>query len=373
MKKVIIYGAVLVGAIFLVSFGLFLNTKPSTMPLEESNFLECETPTSSGWKTNFEEYIVSPSEFLSGGPGKDGIPAIRSPKFVTVEVASDFLIDDEMVLGLVHNGDSKAYPIQIMVWHEIVDDIVGGDPLLITWCPLCGTGIAFDRVIDGITYCFGVSGMLYNSDLVMYDQQTESWWSQALGTALVGDMAGTELNIIPITMTSWGSWKNLHPDTKVLSRETGYSRPYGENPYSGYEESGNIWFPVSNVDDRLFAKDIVTGLTIDGNSKAYPHEELVKTVIVNDELGGQSIVVIWNPDLEDASIFSRVINGQVLNFEYDNINKTMLDDETGSNWSLAGMATAGQMAGKQLSQIPAFRSFWFAWVAFYPETELYRA
>ncbi|MFQ6130273.1 MAG: DUF3179 domain-containing protein [Candidatus Hadarchaeaceae archaeon] len=366
MKKVMIYGAVLAGAVFLVSWGLFLNTKP----YRGTNFPECETPTSPGWKTNFEEYIVSPSEFLSGGPRKDGIPAIHSPKFVTVGAASDFLSDDEMVLGLVYNGDVKAYPIQIMVWHEIVNDVVGGDPLLITWCPLCGTGIAFDRVIDGQAYCFGVSGMLYNSDLVMYDHQTESWWPQVLGTALVGDMAGTKLNPIPITITSWGSWKNLHPDTQVLSRDTGYSRPYGDNPYPGYEQSESIWFPVSNTDNRLFAKDIVTGLTIDGSSKAYPHEELAKMVIVNDEVGGQSVVVIWNPNLEDANVFSRTIDGRALNFEYDNINKTMLDNETGSSWSLGGRATVGQMAGKQLDQIIAIRSYWFAWVAFYPGTEI---
>jgi hypothetical protein len=332
---------------------------------------ECESSTSPAWRTNLEKYTVSPSEFVSGGPGKDGIPAILNPKFVTVEAANDFLSDDEMVLGLVHEEVPKAYPIQIMVWHEIVNDVVAGDPLLITWCPLCGTGIAFDRIIDGQAYCFGVSGLLYNSDLVMYDHQTESWWPQVLGTALVGDMVGTKLKFVSITIASWGDWKNLHPDTQVLSRDTGFSRPYGANPYPGYEQSESIWFPVSNTDERLFAKDIVTGLRIDGSSKAYPHMKLAREVVVNDEVGGQSVVVVWNPSLEDARAFSRVVDGRVLNFEYDNSIQTMIDNETGSSWSLEGIATAGQMVGKQLNQIHAIRSFWFAWVAFYPETEIY--
>ena len=177
------------------------------------------------------KYIVHPNKLLSGGPPKDGIPSIDRPKFISAQDANKFLNDNELVLGIDLNGDKKAYSFQILVWHEIVNDIVAGKPVAITYCPLCGTGIAYERTINNEPVEFGVSGLLHNSDLVMYDRKTDTLWGQINGKAIIGELTGMRLKQVPIDTVTWGDWKKLNPDTKVLSRETGFIRSYGRSPY----------------------------------------------------------------------------------------------------------------------------------------------
>jgi Protein of unknown function (DUF3179) len=190
---------------------------------------------SAGWKTDFARHSVPLREFQSGGPGKDGIPALDRPRFVRVAEAS-FLRPREPVIALMLAGRARAYPLQILTWHEIVNDVVAGVPVAVTFCPLCNTAIAFDRRVEGRTLSFGTTGNLRNSDLVMYDRQTESWWQQFGGEGVVGRYAGTRLRTQPVRIVAWRSFRAQHPDGLVLSRNTGYSRPYGENPYAGYDD-----------------------------------------------------------------------------------------------------------------------------------------
>ena len=189
------------------------------------------TQGQAGWRTDFSRYTVPLDEIVSGGPPKDGIPAIDRPRFVSVSQADDWLSPREPVVLVIKGGQAKAYPLQILIWHEIVNDIVGGAPVAVTYCPLCNTALAFDRRVDGMLLDFGTTGRLRYSDLVMYDRQTESWWQQATGEAIVGKFAGRKLEQVNAPLVSWGTFKRSSPNGLVLSRETGFDRPYGDNPY----------------------------------------------------------------------------------------------------------------------------------------------
>jgi hypothetical protein len=190
------------------------------------------------------KYIVDPAA-LAVGASKDGIPSIDKPKFISVEEADRYIQDNELVLALTYKGTERVYPLQIMVWHEIVNDTIANDPVLITYCPLCGSGIAFERRIEGEEVEFGVSGKLYNSNLVMYDRKTNSYWTQIDGLAIAGELSGTKLKSLPMDTVVWRDWKGKHPDSEVLSQETGFLRSYGRDPYGSYYEDSFVWFPKS--------------------------------------------------------------------------------------------------------------------------------
>ena len=277
------------------------------------------------------KYIVHPNKLLSGGPPKDGIPSIDNPKFVSAEEANKFVRDDELVLGINLNGDKRAYPFQILVWHEIVNDIVNNNPVAVTYCPLCGTGIAYERTINNEPVEFGVSGLLYNSDLVMYDRKTDTLWDQVTGRAIIGELTGMRLKQVPIDTVTWEDWKKLHPDTKVLSRETGFIRSYGRTPYGDYDTSRSIYFPVENEDLRLHPKEVIFGVEINGRYKAYTEEDLKKLGKIEDTFNGANLIV------------ERSESG-IVTVKNKDINEDI---------------------------IPV-RSFWFAWFAFHPDTELYK-
>ena len=275
---------------------------------------------------------IPESEILHGGPPRDGIPAIDKPVFVAADAAV-FLHPEQRVLGVVRNGIAKAYPISILNWHEIVNDQFGEEGIVVTFCPLCGTGMAFTADINGQRRSFGVSGLLYNSDVLLYDRGTESLWSQLLMEAVSGPMRGTRLTFIPTTHTTWADWRKRHPDTLVLSTETGYSRNYQRDPYMGYERSDQTFFPVPGASKRFHAKEFVIGIAVDGAVKAYPFSELARAQTpFQDTLGGQPVTI-----------------------EYDDEHRTgrVLD-------------TTGQ-------ELPSVMAYWFAWSAFYPDTAVYSA
>jgi hypothetical protein len=201
-------------------------------------------------RTDFTLATVDLAEIISGGPPKDGIPSIDDPKFVPVAEVDD-LVPQEPVLSLVLAGDARAYPLRVMMWHEIVNDVVAGTPVTVTYCPLCNTGIVFDRRLDGRTLDFGTTGKLRYSDLVMYDRQTESWWQQFGGEAIVGELAGRSLSMLPSRLESWESFRARAPKGRVLVPNDPHSRAYGSNPYVGYDQASRPFLFSGTLPDKV--------------------------------------------------------------------------------------------------------------------------
>lgn len=313
-----------------------------------------------------EKAIVPLDKIVGGGPPRDGIPSIDNPKFISIKDAN--LQDGEFVLGLNINGDVRAYPLQILVWHEIVNDVVGGEPVAVTYCPLCFTNQVFKRIVGGEAVEFGTSGKLYNSNLVMYDRGTESLWSQALGQAIAGEHAGLKLERVPFDVAYWGDWKQLYPQSKVLSADTGFGRPYGADPYGDYYASSEIYFPVENQDDRLGPKEIIIGLENGGTYRAYRLQQIEDEHVINDSIGDRHVMLAsLYPFI--ARAFDRTVNGEVLDFEYREGRIT--DRQTSSVWNFEGVAVQGEMKGMRLERLPFDQGFWFEWAAFHPGTELH--
>lgn len=340
------------------------------------------------WRTDFSKHTVPLEEIVSGGPPKDGIPAIDEPSFVSVREADRWISESEPVIVVEQGGDARAYPYQILIWHEIVNDVVGGLPLAITYCPLCNTALVFDRRHDGRVLDFGTTGRLRHSDLVMYDRQTESWWQQATGEAIVGTFAGDRLSFHPAQTTSWADFKRAHPRGRVLSKETGYDRPYGRNPYVGYDSGrGPIErFFSKEGDDRLPAMERVAAVTLGDSHVAYPFSALREERAINDEIAGQPVVVLWaagtssalddrtvagGRDVGTSGVFKRTLNGETLTFEAGEGGR-FVDTESGSIWDITGRAIGGSLAGRRLEPIPHGDYLWFAWAAFRPDTDIRR-
>ena len=325
------------------------------------------TSTLTIMETNGLKHVIPLDKIKSGGPPKDGIPSIDDPKFAEVE-GSQFVRDSDVVIGLEINGDARAYPLFILVWHEIVNDNVGGVPVAVTYCPLCYTNQVFERVINGQEVEFGTSGKLYNSNLLMYDRLTDSYWSQGLGYAVTGDLTGTALKILPFDVITWGDWKKLHPDTVVLTTDTGHLRSYATDPYGDYYTDPRIIFPVDNMDDRMHPKEIILGFFEDGIYKAYKQNDVETFTVINDDIGNTSLMLM-SLFSQNSRAFDRNLDDQVLEFEF--VDGKILDTKTQSEWNYDGLAISGLLEGSQLTRLPMSPGFWFEWVAFHPETEVW--
>lgn len=342
---------------------------------------------SSEFKTDFTKHTVPYAEIFSGGPPKDGIPAIDAPKFVSVSDADAWLKPNEPVILVEQNGDARAYPLQILTWHEIVNDTVGGVPVIVTFCPLCNTAIAFERTVNGRVLDFGTSGRLRYSNLVMYDRPTETWWQQATGEAIIGELVGTQLNFVPASIIAWSDFKNAQPNGQVLSRDTGHSRPYGRNPYVGYDDVNNPPFLYRGPKTPGQLPPVARVLTLDlnGEAVAYPYDVLQKVQVINDMVGGKPLVVFWKAgtasaldadsiaggrDVGAGAAYSRELDGDTLAFKPD--GGRIVDAQTGSAWNVLGQAVDGKLKGTQLTPIVAVNHFWFSWAAFKPETRVYQ-
>jgi hypothetical protein len=346
-----------------------INTNPTSITITAGGNTNSAASATAEEK---EKSIVPLDQIVSGGPPPDGIPSIDNPKFISVQEASKFLEDSELVLGLNINGDIRAYPLQILVWHEIVNDEIGSIPVAVTYCPLCFTNQVFNRTIDDGQEVveFGTSGKLYNSNLVMYDRTSKSLWSQAMAEGIVGKYAGTKLERVPFDVAYWKEWKQLYPDSKILSRDTGSNRPYGVDPYGDYYTNSDVLFPISNRDDRLGLKEIVVGFENKGQYKAYKLQEIEDNKVINDQVNGKSITLFSSYPFMIRS-YDPIAQGQTLEFTYNPKSKNFLDEQTGSEWNFEGKAISGQMKGKQLTRLPFDEGFWFEWVAFHPKTEIY--
>ena len=275
-------------------------------------------------------YIVPPDKIVSAGVAKDGIPSIDRPEFVSVKNADKWLQDDDLVIVLVHKNIVRVYPLQILLWHEIVNDNVAGDPILVTYDPLCGSALAFVRCINRKQVEFGTSGKLYNSNLVMYDRNTNTLWSQVEGLAIFGKLAGTKLKSVSIDIVEWGNFKKEHPNSMVLSKKTGYSYPYGKDPYKNYYNKSFIMFPVDHVDSSIFSKTLIYGIEVNGEYKAYMEKDIINKSIIYDTINGMKI--------------------KAKRYKNSRVKFTVI--KTGR-------------------EIVKKRMFWFTWYTFHPETELY--
>ncbi len=266
-----------------------------------------------------------------GGPGRDGIPALDHPKFISGAARDNVLAAADRVMGVHYNGVAKAYPIRILDHHEVVNDRYGDVSLSITFCPLCGSGMVFYAGSGDTTMNFGVSGLLYNSDVLLYDSATQSLWSQLMKTAVTGPLKGETLNQVPAQYTSWGHWREQYPDSLLLSTDTGFERDYSGELYSGYRQLPSVRFATNHQDLRLTAKEWVVGVTLDGASLAIPFTVLAaQQEALTLALAGESIEIRWSQTGKTARAF-----------------------------------------GQDGREIPVTAAYWFAWVAFHPKTLLY--
>ncbi len=336
--------------------------------------------------TDFRTLSIDLAEITSGGPGKDGIPAVDTPKFVSPADAASWLSPDEPVILLRVSGKTRVYPLQIMTYHEIVNDVVGDVPVSVTFCPLCNASIAFDRRVNDRELDFGTTGLLRKSDLVMYDRQTESWWQQFSGTAIVGELTGTTLKTLPVDIVAFRLVGKRFPEAQVLSRRTGYRRPYGRNPYQGYDRIGQRPFLFFDpVDPRLPAMERVINVSADGVDKIYPFNIFEHQPVVNDVVGSTPVVVVSVGSVRSAldaalisgsrlipsvAAYNRSIGGRVLTFYAE--AGDLYDEQTKSRWNRFGEAISGRLQGEQLQHMGGGAHFAFAWLAFNPESEIYR-
>jgi hypothetical protein len=307
---------------------------------------------------------------VSGGPGKDGIPSIDRPHFVPASQAR-FLRGEDVVFGIAAAGDVRAYPQLILVWHEIVNDAISGRPVSVTYCPLTGSVVAFHGRARGRPLEFGTTGNLVNSNLLMYDRVSDSEWPQLLGQAISGSQKGAPLEETPLVWTTWHRWRRTHPDTRVLSTKTGFSRSYGDDPYGsytplgGYYQGGGPIFPVLEESARFDAKEVVVGVKAGEARLAVLKRRIRESRVLPLQAGSTPLVALWDRELDTARVFTARAGGRTLRFEEGESR-----DATGSAWSAAGRATEGPLAGTQLRPATFLDAMWFAWYAFYPDTQV---
>ncbi|WP_419919099.1 DUF3179 domain-containing protein [Candidatus Poriferisocius sp.] len=367
---------------------------PPVVPTREV-IVDGEGPTgdlarvTSGWGTDFSTRTIHLDELRIGIatiPIRDRIPPMDNPEFAPVSDAG--WADREPGLLLVMGDEARFYPLAMLIVHEIVNDEVNGHPVLVTYCPLCNSALVFDPVVDGRRLRFGTSGLLRKSDLVMWDDATESLWQQIGGEGLVGAHAGRRLEVIPSAIVSWRDFRAGYPDGRVLAPSSRPASSYGRNPYVQYTSRATPipgFFDVSELDDRYPALERTLGLTVNGRARAYPFSVVRVAGAVNDTVAGVPVVVLWSPGTADALdssstaagadvgaalAFDRRVNGEPLEFSAAGEGR-FTDDLTGSTWNVLGQAVEGELSGTRLDPVPHTNEFWFAWAVFHPDGEVF--
>jgi hypothetical protein len=363
--------------------GISLRFTPDIWTAESlARFVGTEVVDSnSGLKTNFCRHSADYADILSGGPPPDGIPPIDNPTFDSITKGDEWLVDMQPVIALAAGDEAKAYPLAILTRHEIANDEIAGIPVAVTFCPLCNAAVVFKREVNGEVLRFGISGNLRNSDLIMWDNKTLSWWQQFTGEAIVGDLTGTQLELIPAQLVAWKDFKAAYPHGKVLSSA---GRSYGQNPYIGYDSSPQPFLFLGTPDPRLPATERVLGIFSGQSAAAYPLALIAEKGVIEDTFAGQKIVIFYEPgqvsaldqgeiaeskEVGSAAIFSPEVDGQALTFSYQ--HGVITDNETGSEWDVFGRAIKGELTGKQLQPVLSHVHFWFAWAAFRPDTTVF--
>jgi hypothetical protein len=348
--------------------------------------------------TDFTRSTVDPREIMRGCPGRDCIPPLDAEGAVELPAprggharfapAATLSYADRLPVAVVTvDGVTKGYPLHILTWHEVVNDRFGDRPVVVTFCPLCNTALAFDREVEGRVLDFGVSGNLRNSDLIMWDRQTESWWQQATGEGIVGAYAGARLRPIAASVVAWGEFQRAFPGAPALTEDTGFDRAYGVNPYEFYDATSQPFLFSGTPDPRLPALERVVALDRAGDGLAVPFEALAAAHVANVEAGGMAVAVFWMPgtasaldqrevvqsrDVGAAAAYDARLDGRVLRFAPGALPGTFIDDATGSSWDIFGRAVAGPLAGRQLTPVLHTTEFWFAWAAFHPRTAIWQ-
>lgn len=370
----------------LLALGLLIVINSTHTTAQDNGDCSPSNIRTSNWSTDFCKGDVDFNDFLSGGPPKDGIPAIASAVMESIADASEWLTDRSPVIAVEIKGEARAYPQAVLMWHEIANDEIAGVPIAVTFCPLCNSSITYDRRVNGEVLDFGVSGLLRNSDLVMFDRQTESWWQQLTGEALVGNYDGILLDFVPSQVISFSQFTERYPEGMVLSRDTGASRNYGQNPYTNYDSTSRPFLFRGEIDPRLNSPVAhVLAADINDVPKAYPFDLIREDGVINDIIGETSVVIFYQSgvatalgdsvidnarDIGTAGMYKSTVDGQTLTFT-SNGDSTFTDDQTSSRWNAFGEAIDGDLVGTELEWVHAFPHFWFAWAAFHPETEVY--
>ncbi|MEN3334421.1 MAG: hypothetical protein V7641_3786 [Blastocatellia bacterium] len=337
------------------------------------------------WRTNTAKRSINLDDLDSPGMAKDGIPAIDRPNYETIKQAGAWLGEREPVITLQINGVSRAYPMQILIWHEVANEVIGGVPVVVTFCSICHSAIVFDRRLDGRTLSFGVSGFVHGANMVLYDRETKSWWQQFTGRANVGDLTGSRLQRLPAQIISFAEFAAAYPRGQVLSRQTGFRREYGRNPHLKYDNlNGYPDHFRGKLDRRLKPMEKVIGVEIGETARAYPYPLSRARHVISDRLGPQEMVIFHtegtlaaldeeyikeSKEAGSTGVFDPSLDGRRLEFRYE--KGEFVDLATGSHWNILGQAVSGPLRGKSLKRIPHGDYFAFAWIAYKPQTEIY--
>ncbi|MEX1240347.1 MAG: DUF3179 domain-containing protein [Cyclobacteriaceae bacterium] len=334
-------------------------------------------PGNSGNSSGGGGWSISSSEVFDGGPGKDGIPALTMPEMVSVNEAS-YLKDDDLVVGYKRGDDVRAYPHPILDWHEIINDEVDSHPIAIIYCPLTGTGTGWERTINGEVTTFGVSGLLYNTNIIPYDRLTGSNWSQIRLDCVNGELRGETAKTFHVVETTWKTWREMFPQTKVVSTKTGFSRNYGLYPYGAYKTNhSSFLFPFEPKDGRLPAKERVLGVIIKGKAKVYTFGAFdAEVVVYEDNFNGTDLVIAGSQVHNFMVAFERRLeDGTILSFSpapfAQGVSSVILHDNEGNTWDIFGNPGEVSRTGQRLTPVISFIGYWFSWGAFYPSPEIF--
>lgn len=339
--------------------------------------LDSNTSPQTGSPTTDQEWLIPINDVFNGGPGKDGIPSIDNPNFSTVREmdATGLMQDSDLVVGIKVGNEIRAYPHFILDWHEIVNDEIANLPIAVTYCPLTGTAVGWHRRLGGTVTTFGVSGLLYNTNLMPYDRNSDSVWSQMLLKSVNGSFISTEALTYPLLELTWGEWKVMFPNSRVLNTNTGFNRSYGRYPYGDYRTNNDLLlFPVTHPDDRLPRKERGLGVNINEEARFYRFTlfegQEVKTI--NENFGGEDIVVVGSQSRNFIVAYNREIEpGVLLDFEpVQQAGEVVMRDNNGDRWTIFGEALEGPYADQTLDPVVSYIGMWFAWATFHPGIEI---
>ncbi|PWH84178.1 hypothetical protein DIS18_06455 [Algibacter marinivivus] len=321
--------------------------------------------------TDGDTWLIPINEIRDGGPGKDGIPSVDNPNFTNANNV-DFLDDNDLVIGIINNNEVKAYPHIIMDWHEISNDQVGNDFVTINYCPLTGTAFAWESIANGIRSSFGVSGLLYNANLILYDRNTDSNWSQLGLECVNGELISAKPILLDVVETDWKTWRALYPDSKILNRQTGFSRNYGTSPYGDYATNNNRFIFRPNITNPILPNKERVYCIIDNNtSKVYQFSSFAGGKVIKDSFNDKDYLIVGNESIINAFELSSEYFDTNFQYEYKNEEGTIFTDDSGNAWSIFGEVISGPNTGESLGKTKSVVSYWFAIAAFYPNPEIY--